>query len=46
MSHQDGLGNNGTEPTGLDQPDDDNNGMKNKSENVPHGQDGIRLNKS
>ena len=45
MSHQDGLGNNGTEPTGLDQPDDDNNRMKNKSENVAHGQDGIKLNK-
>jgi hypothetical protein len=45
MSHQDGLGNNGTESTGLDHPDDDNNRMQKKSENVTHPQDGIRLNK-
>jgi hypothetical protein len=45
MSHQDGLGNNGTESTRLDQPDDDNNRMQKESENVAHGQDGIKLDK-
>jgi hypothetical protein len=45
MSHQDGLGNNRTESTGLEQPDADNNRMQKKSENVTHVQDGIKLNK-
>jgi hypothetical protein len=39
MSHQDGLGNNGTKSTGLDQPDHDNNRMQKESENVAHCQD-------
>ncbi len=45
MSHQDGLGNNGTEPTGLTKSDDDNDRMQKKSENVAHAQDGIKLKK-
>jgi hypothetical protein len=44
MSHQDGLGNNGTESTGLTKPDDGDDRMQNESENVAHGQDVIKLN--
>jgi hypothetical protein len=43
VSHQDGFGNNRTEPTGSIKPDDD--GMQKKSENVGHAEDGIRLKK-
>jgi len=45
MSHQDGFSNNGTEPTGSSKPDDDDDGMQKKDENVAHAQDGIKLNK-
>jgi len=45
MSHEDGLGNNGPESTGLNQPDDGDNRMQKKNENVAHGRDVIRLNK-
>ena len=45
MSHQDGFGNNRSEPTGSTKPDDDNDGMQKKSENVAHAEDGIRLKK-
>jgi hypothetical protein len=45
MSHQDGFGNNRTQPTGSSDPDDDNDGMQKKSENVPHSQDGIKRKK-
>jgi hypothetical protein len=34
MSHQDGLGDNGPQPTGLNQPDDGDDHMQKKSENV------------
>jgi hypothetical protein len=37
MSHQDGLGDNGPQPTGLNQPDDGDDHMQKKSENVTHG---------
>jgi len=43
MSHQDGLGNNGPESTGLNQPDDDDDRMQKKRENVAHAPDGIKL---
>jgi len=46
VSQQDGFGNNGTEPTGSNKPDDDDDGMQKKSENVAHAQDGIRLKKA
>jgi hypothetical protein len=36
VSHQDGLGNNGTEATGLTKPDDDNDRMQKNSKNVAH----------
>jgi integrase len=45
MSHQDGLGDNGPQPTGLNQPDDGDDHMQKKSENVAHAEDGIRLRK-
>ena len=45
MSHQDGLGNNGAEATGLSKPDDGDDRMQKKSENVAHGRNGIKLNK-
>jgi hypothetical protein len=45
MSHQDGLGNNGTESTGFTKPDDSDDRVQNESENVAHGQDDIKLNK-
>jgi hypothetical protein len=36
MSHQDGLGNDRTEPTGLTKPDGDNDRVQKKSENIAH----------
>src|SRR5215470_8216652 len=45
VSHQDGFGNNRTQPTGSNEPDDDDEGMQKKSENVAHTQDGIKLKK-
>ena len=45
VSHQDGFGNNRSEPTRLTKPDDDNDGMRKKSEDVAHAEDGIRLKK-
>jgi len=36
MSHQDGLGNNGPESTGLDEPDDGDDRMQKERENVAH----------
>src|SRR5437870_12133310 len=45
MSHQDGLGNNGAEATGLTKPDDGDDRRQKKSENVAHGRNGIKLNK-
>src|SRR5437870_12212506 len=45
MSHQAGLGNNGAEATGLTKPDDGDDRMQKKSENVAHGRNGIKLNK-
>src|SRR5262249_46949849 len=45
MSHQDRLGNNGPEATGLTKPDDDDDRVQNKRENVAHAQDGIKLKK-
>ena len=44
MSHQDGLGNNGPETTGLSKPDDGDDRMEIKSENVAHARNGIKLN--
>ena len=43
MSHQDGLGNNGPETTGLSKPDNGDDRMEKKSENVVHTRDGIKL---
>src|SRR5262249_7900387 len=45
MSHQDGLGDNGPETTRLSKPDDGNDRMEKKSENVGHSQDGIKTKK-
>src|SRR5215467_1167155 len=42
MSHQDGLGNNRPETTGLSKPDDGDDRMEKKSENVAHARDGIK----
>ena len=36
MSHQDGLGDNRPETTGLSKPDDGDDRMEKKSENVAH----------
>src|SRR5262249_5570820 len=36
MSHQDGLGDNGPETTGLSKPDDGDDRMEKKRENVAH----------
>jgi hypothetical protein len=44
MSHQDGLGNNGTETTGLTEPDDGDDRMEKERENVAHDRDRIKLN--
>ena len=46
MSHQDRLGNNGPQATGLTKPDDGDDRMRNKRENVAHAQDGIKLKSS
>jgi hypothetical protein len=43
VSHQDGFGNNRSEPAGSTKPDDDNDGVQKKSENVAHAEDGISL---
>jgi hypothetical protein len=43
MSHQDGLGDNGPETTGLSKSDDGDDRMEKKSENVPHARDRIKL---
>jgi hypothetical protein len=45
MPHQDGFGDNGPEATGLSQPDDGDDCMQKKSENVAHAPDGIKLKK-
>ena len=45
MSHQDGFGNNGPEATGLTKPNEGDNRMQKKSENVARAQDGIKLSK-
>jgi len=45
MSHQDRLGDDGTESTGLNQPDDSDDRMQKERENVAHVQDGIKLKK-
>jgi hypothetical protein len=44
VSHQDGFGNDRTQPTRSSKPHDDD-GMKKKSEYVAHAQDGIRRKK-
>jgi hypothetical protein len=46
VSQQDGFGNNGTESAGSTKPDEDDDSMQKQSENVAHGQDGIRLKKA
>jgi len=43
MPHQDGFGDNGPEATGLSKPDDGDDGMQKKSENVAHAPDGIKV---
>src|SRR5215475_7278328 len=43
MPHQDGLGDNGPETTRLSKPDDGDDRMEKKSENVAHARDGIKL---
>jgi hypothetical protein len=43
MPHQDGFGDNGPEATGLSKPDDGDDGMQKKSENIAHAPDGIKL---
>jgi hypothetical protein len=43
MPHQDGFGDNGPEATGLSKPDDGDDCMQKKSENVAHAPDGIKL---
>jgi hypothetical protein len=45
MSHQDGLGNNGTQPAGLTKSDDGDDRVQKESENVAHAPDGIKLKK-
>jgi hypothetical protein len=42
MSHQDGFGNNRTQPAGSSEPDGDHDGMQKKNENVAHAPDGIK----
>ena len=42
LSHQDGLGDDGPETTGLSKPDDGDDRMEKKSENVAHARDGIK----
>jgi len=43
MPHQDRLGNNGTESTGLTKSDDGDDRMQKNGENVAHAPDGIKL---
>ena len=43
MSQQDGFGNNGTEPTGPSEPEQDDDHMQKQSEHVMHVTDRIRL---
>jgi hypothetical protein len=43
MPHQDGFGDNGSEDTGLSKPDDGDDCMQKKSENIAHAPDGINL---
>jgi hypothetical protein len=43
MSHQDGFGNDGLKATGASKPDDGDDRMEKKSENVAHVRDGIKL---
>jgi hypothetical protein len=43
MSYQDGLGNHGTEATGLSKPDNGDNRVQKKSENVAHLRHRIKL---
>jgi len=45
MSHQHGLGNHGTEATGLTKPDNRDDRVQKKSENAAHLQDRIKLKK-
>ena len=45
MPHQDGFGDNGPEATGLSKPDDRDDCVQKKSENVAHAPDGIKLKK-
>src|SRR5215471_15191509 len=45
VSHQDGFGNKRTETTRPSQLDDDNDRVQQKSENVAHGQNRIKLKK-
>ena len=45
MSHQDGFSDNGPEATRLSKPDDCDDRMQQKSENVAHAPDRIRLQK-
>ena len=42
---EDGLGNNGPEATGLSKPDDGDDRMQKKTENVAHAADGSKLKK-
>jgi hypothetical protein len=42
MPHQDGFGDNGPEATGLSKPDDGDDRMQKKSENIAHAPDGIK----
>jgi hypothetical protein len=42
MSHQDGLGNNRTEPAGLTKSNDSDDRVQKQSENVAHAPDGIK----
>jgi hypothetical protein len=45
MAHQDGLGNNGTEPAGLTKSEDGHYRVQKESENVAQAPDGIKLKK-
>jgi hypothetical protein len=45
VSQQDRFGNNRTDSTGTTKPDDDDDRMQKKGENVAHSQDGIRVKK-
>jgi hypothetical protein len=43
MPHQDGFGDNGPEATGLSKPNDGDESMQKKSQNVAHAPDGFKL---